>query len=69
MVFKSLDGSFYGIPEMDMRGNELVGDIFLKEVLLEEITSFIIYYMDIGLVYSSFECVKDFLDPFVDACA
>ena len=54
---------------MDMRGNKLVGDILLKEGLLEEITSFIIYYMELGLVSSSCECVKEVLDPFLDACA
>ena len=69
MVFKSLDGSFCGIPEMDIQGNKLVGDLSLKEGLLEEITSFIIYYMELGLVSSSCEYVKEFLDPFVDACA
>ena len=52
-----------------MMGNKLVGDFFLRECLLEDITSFIIYYMDLGLVSRSFECVKDFLDSFVDACA
>ena len=53
---------------MDMRGNKLVGYLSLTEGLLEKITSFIINYMDIGLVCSSCECVKEFLDPFVDAC-
>ena len=52
-----------------MRGNKLVGDLLLEEGLLEEVTSFIIYYMELGLVSSSCECVKEFLDPFVDACA
>ena len=52
-----------------MRGNKLVGDPLLEEGLLEEVTSFIIYYMELGLVSISCECVKDFLDPFVDACA
>ena len=47
----------------------MIGDISLKEGLLEEITSFIIYYMELGIVSSSYECVKEFLDPFVDACA
>ena len=46
-----------------MRGNKLVGDILLEEGLLEEITSFVIYYMELGLVPSSCECVKDFLAP------
>ena len=64
-----MDGSFCGIPEMYMRGNKLVGDLLLQEGLLEDITSFIIYYMELGLVSISCECVKDFLDPFVDACA
>ena len=66
VVFKSLDGSFCSFPEMDMRGNKLVGDILLKEGILEDITSFIIHYMELGHVSSSCECVKDFLDPFVD---
>ena len=52
-----------------MRWNKLVGDIFLKEGLLEEITSFIIHYLELGLVSSSCECVKEFLEPFVDPCA
>ena len=64
-----MDGYLCGITAMDMRGNKLVGDILLKEGLLEEITSFIIYYMDFGLVSSSCECVKEFLETFVDACA
>ena len=54
---------FCCIPEMDMRGNNLVGDIFLKEGLLEEITSFVIYYIELGSVSTSCECVKEFLDP------
>ena len=49
---------------MHMRRNKLVGYLFLKEGLLEEITGFIIYYMELGLVSSSCECVKEFLDPF-----
>ena len=51
-----------------MQGNKLVGDIFLEEVIFEDITSFIIHYLDIGLVSSSCECVKDFFNPVVDAC-
>ena len=69
MVFKSLDGYFGGIPEMNVWGVKLLRGIYLKEGLLEEITSFIIYYMELGLVSSSCECVKEFLDLFVDACA
>ena len=52
-----------------MRGNKLVGDLLLKEGFLEDITSFIIYYMELGLVSRSCECVKEFWDPFVYACA
>ena len=66
MVFKSLDGSFCSIMVMGMGGNKLVGDLLLKESILEYITSFIIHYMELGHVSSSCECVKDFLDPFVD---
>ena len=69
MVFKILDGSFCGILTTDMWGNKLLGYLLLKEDLLEDITSFIIDIMDIGHVASSCECVKDFLDSFVDACA
>ena len=54
---------------MDIRGNKLVGYIFIKDGILEDITSCIIYYMDIGIIYSSCECVKEFLVPFVYACA
>ena len=64
-----MDGSFCGIPEIDMRENKLVGDISLKEGLLEDITIFIIYYMELGLVSSICECVKEFFETFVDACA
>ena len=52
-----------------MRGNKLVGDLLLKEGIIEDIKSFIIHYMKLGIVSSSSECVKEFLDPFVDACA
>ena len=69
MVLKSPDGSFCGIHAMDMRGNKLVGYILLKEGILEDITSFIMHYMELGHVFSSCECVKEFLDPFVDVCA
>ena len=58
MVFKSLDGYFYGIPEMYMRRDNLVGDILLKEGLLEESTSFVIHYMELEIVSSSCELVK-----------
>ena len=58
MVFKSLDGYFYGISEMYMRGDNLVGDILLKEGLLEESTSFVIHYMELEIVSSSCELVK-----------
>ena len=68
MVFKSLDSSFCGIPEMDMRGNKLVGDLLLKEGIIEDVKSFIIHYMEFGIVYIICECYKEFLDPFVDAC-
>ena len=54
---------------MDMWGYKLVGDLSLKEGLLEDITSFVIYYMELGLVPSICECVKDFLDTFVNGCA
>ena len=68
MVFKILDGSFCGIMVMDMRGQKLVEDLLIKEGIIKEITRFIIYYMELGLVSTSCEFVKDFLDPFVDAC-
>ena len=57
MVYESLDGYFSGISEMNMRGNKLVRDIFLKEDILEYITSFIIHDLDIGLMTSSCEYV------------
>ena len=69
MVFKSLDGSFGGIPEMYIWGNKLVRDLYIKEGILEELTSFIIHDLELGIVSSSCECVKDVLGPFVDACA
>ena len=68
MVFKSLHSSFCGIVAIDMQGNKMVGYFSLMEGILEEITSFIIYYTELGLVYISCDCVKEFLDPFVDAC-
>ena len=52
-----------------MQENNMIGDISIKEDILEYITSFIINFIELGLVSSSCECVKDFLDPFVDACA
>ena len=67
LVFKSVYGSFCGILEMNMGGNKLIR-VFLKEVLLEEIKSFIIHNLDIDLVPSSCEFAKEFLDPFVDTC-
>ena len=69
MVFKSLDGSFGGIPEMYIWGNKLVRDLYIKEGILEKLTIFIIHYLELGIVSSSCECVKKFFDPFVDACA
>ena len=68
MAFKSLDSSFSDILEMNMRGNKLVGDLFLGKGLLEEITRFIVNYLDIGILTSSSECVQEFLDSFGDAC-
>ena len=53
---------------MDMWGNKLVGDISLKGSILEDITGFVIRYMELGIVSSSWECVKEFSDPFVYAC-
>ena len=64
-----MDGSFCGIPAMDMWGNKLVGDISLKGGLLEDITGLVIRYMELGIVSSSCEYVREFFDPFVDACA
>ena len=69
MVSKIIYGSLCGITEMYMWGNNLVGYLSLKEVPLEEIASFIIHCMEFGNVSSSCKCVKEFLDPFVDACA
>ena len=57
MVFKSLDGSFGGIPEMNMWGNKMVRGIFIKEGLLDEITRFIIHDLELRLVHRSCECV------------
>ena len=48
---------------MDMRENKLLGDLLLKEGILEDITSFIIHYMESGHVSRSCECVKDFWTP------
>ena len=55
MVFKSLDRYFDSIMEMNMWGDKLLRGIYLKEGLLEEITSFIIYYMELGIVSRSCE--------------
>ena len=69
MVFKSLDGSSAAFWQMNMWGNKLVIYLLIKSGLLEEITSFISHDLELGLVSSSFDYVKEFLDPFVDACA
>ena len=58
MVFKILDGYFGGIPGMNMWGYMLVRYNSLKEGIIEVITSFIINYLEIGIVSSSCECVK-----------
>ena len=63
VVFKSLDGYFYGIPAMDMRGNKVVGDISLKEGIIEEIISFIIYYMETGIVSRCLSVSRSFWTP------
>ena len=57
MVFKSLDGSFGVIPAMNMRGDKLVMDLSLKEVILEKIKIFIIHDLELGILSSSCECV------------
>ena len=49
MVFKSLDGYFDGIMEMNIWGDKLLRGIYLKEGLLEEITSFIFHYLELGI--------------------
>ena len=54
---------------MNMRDNNLVRGISPKEDLLEEFKSFIIHDLELMLVSRSCECFKDFLNPFVDACA
>ena len=57
MAFESLDGSFSGITEMNIWGNNLVRDIFLKENLLEDIKSFIVHDLELGIVTSNCEYV------------
>ena len=52
-----------------MQGNKLVGDLLLKEGIIEDVKSFIIHYMELGIVFSSCELVKEFLDSFVDTFA
>ena len=69
MVFESLDDSFSGILAMNMRGDKLVRDIFLEKGIIEDITSFGVHDLDIGLVTISHERVQDVLDTFIDACA
>ena len=69
MVFKSIDGSFCVITEMYVHGIKLVVDIYLKEGLPEEIKGFIMHYMELGLLSIICEYTKEFLNPFVDACA
>ena len=59
-----MDGSFCRIPAMDiLRGNILVGDLLLKESLLEVIISCIIHYIELGIVTRSCDCVKEFFGP------
>ena len=48
-----------------MWGNNMVRD----EGLFEEITSFIIHDLELGIVSRNCECVKEFLDAFVSTCA
>ena len=57
MVLKSLDGSFGEIPAMNMWGDKLVRDLYLKEDILEEIKIFIIHDLELGILSSSYECV------------
>ena len=60
MVFESLDGSFICITDIDIQGDNLVRNIFLKDSLLEDITSFVFHDLEIGLLASSCEYVDDF---------
>ena len=69
MVFESLDEYFSCITVMNMWGNKLVRDIFLKEGLLEDITSIIVHDMELGRVTSRCEYVQEFWYTFLGACA
>ena len=51
-------GSVGGILEMNVLGDKLVRDIFLEKDLLEDITSFFVYNLDIMLETGSCECVQ-----------
>ena len=67
MVFEILDGSFSSTSVMNMRGGNMVRGIFLEKGILEEITSFIVHDLEIGIVTSSCERVQEFLDTFGDS--
>ena len=69
MVLKSLDSSFSGIPDMNMHRMKLIRDILLRESFIEDTTGFIVHDLDLGLMYSSCERVKEFLDTFFYECA
>ena len=56
-VLKSLDGSFGGILEMNMRGNNIIRDIFLMEGLLEDITRCIVHDLELGIATRSCEYI------------
>ena len=57
MAFESLDGSFSGITEMNIWGNNLLNDLFIREGLLEDITSFIVHDLELGIVTINCEYV------------
>ena len=63
MTCKSLDDSIRGISGTNIGWNKLKRDTSLEEVILEDITSFIIHNLDIEIVSRSCECVLDFFTP------
>ena len=57
MVFETSDGYFRGIPAMNMWGNKVVRNIFLKEALLDDITRFIVLDLELDIAIISCEYV------------
>ena len=51
MVLPSLDGSFGGVGTMDVRWNELEGDIAFFKGFLEFVGAFVVQYVYLGHIH------------------